>query len=192
MNKFCLLLATTAIIFGLPFSISAQEEEANPLEKGIAGEQAPEFIVEEWIQLPDGKESLSINDFKGKVLVMLFFQSTSKGSIDVAFPRFQQLVQHYSGNDKVQFVAVQTAFSSLLDNTADKLKPTADKFGLNNVPFGHYTYTASYPGMGGLRGTYKSPHVPWFVVVGPEGEVKYNGTQISVEMSIVNIDEMIK
>ncbi|MDF1814157.1 MAG: hypothetical protein P1V20_18270 [Verrucomicrobiales bacterium] len=195
MNKLCLQIATLSVFFGMPFFVCAQEEAAapaaNPLEKGIAGEKAPELIVEEWIQLPDGKESLSIKDFEGKVLVMLFFQSTSKGSHDVAFPRLQELVKHYSGNDKVKFLAVQTAFSSLLDNTAQQLKPTADKFGLK-IPFGHYTYTASYPGMGGLRGTYKSPHVPWFVVIGPDGEVKYNGTQISVEMSIVNIDEMIK
>lgn len=196
MNKHCLQIAAIATITGAFFFSKAQDAPADPnavpeIEKGIAGEKAPEFIVEKWIQLPDGKDKLTIADYKDKVLIMLFFQSTSKGSEEVAFPRLQELVKHYSGNDKVQFVAIQTAFSSLLDNTAAALQPTADKFSLK-IPFGHYTYTASFPGMGGLRGTYKSPHVPWFVVVGPDGEVKYNGTQIDVKMSITNIDEMIK
>ena len=191
MNKICLQIAAITLIAGTTYLAQAQDEAAADIEQGIAGQPAPEFIVENWIQLPAGKDSLSINDYKGKALILLFFQHTSKGSADVAFPRLQELVKHYSGNDKVAFIAVQTAFSSLLDNTAEKLQPTADKFGLK-IPFGHYTYTASYPGMGGLRGTYKSPHVPWFVVIGPDGLVKYNGTQISVEMSIQNIDEMIK
>lgn len=192
MNKICLQIAAITVIAGTSFFATAQEEVPAPnIEKGIAGEKAPEFIVEKWIQLPEGKEKLSIADYEGKALIMLFFQYTSAGSMEVAFPRLKELVDHYSGNDKVQFIAVQTAFSNLLDNTSQQLQPTADKFGLK-IPFGHYTYTASYPGMGGLRGTYKSPHVPWFVVVGPDGEVKYNGTQISVEMSIENIDEMIK
>lgn len=199
MNKLCLQFAAVTVIAGSTYFSNAQEKEEAPavdpavqeaIEKGVAGEKAPELIVESWIQLPDGKESLSINDFKGKAVVMLFFQSTSVGCDQVAFPRLQDLVKHYKGNDKIKFIAIQTAFSSLLDNTAKSLQPTADKFGLK-IPFGHYTYTASFPGMGGLRGTYKSPHVPWFIVIGPDGIVKYNGTQISVEMSIVNIDEMI-
>lgn len=190
MKTICLTFGAIVLIAGA-LILPAQEAEVPDLEKGIAGEKAPELIVEEWIQLPDGKESLSIKDFEGKVLIMLFFQSTSEGSMTVAFPRLKELADHYSGNDKVQFLAIQTAFSNLLENTAKKLQPTADQFGLK-IPFGHYTYTPSYPGMGGLRGTYKSPHTPWFVVVGPDGTVQYNGTQISVEMSIKNIDDLIK
>jgi hypothetical protein len=194
MNKLCLQLAVITLTLGNIYLSTAQDivDPANMnLEKGVAGEPAPELQVEKWIQLPAGKETLKIADYKGKVLVMLFFQSTSEGSQTVAFPRLKELVAHYAGKDKVQFLAIQTAFSSLLDNTAEKLQPTADKFGLK-IPFGHYTYTASFPGMGGLRGSYKSPHVPWFVVVGPDGLVKYNGTQVDVKMSVENIDEMIK
>jgi hypothetical protein len=192
MKKICLHIAIITAIAGMTYFSNAQDKPGEvDIEKGVAGEKAPELIVEKWVQLPEGKESLSIKDFEGKALIMLFFQSTSVGCDTVAFPRLKELVDHYSGNDKVKFLAIQTAFSNLLDNTAQQLKPKAEKFGLK-IPFGHYTYTASYPGMGGLRGTYKSPHVPWFVVVGTDGEVKFNGTQISVEMSIENIDEMIK
>lgn len=81
------------------------------------------------------------------------------------------------------------AVNNILINTHDKLQKTADKFSLKKVPFGHYAVTGSFPGM---RLYYRVPHIPWFVVVGPDGKVKHNGVELSVEKSIENIDAMLK
>lgn len=159
---------------------------------GIAGRSAPELKVEKWFQLPAGKEKLTMKDFEGKVLVMLFFQSTGQGNHEMAFPKLKQLADHYQGNDKVGIIAVQTAMTDLLDNTPDKCMEFAQQYGLS-IPFGHYTCTNGYPGMATKRGTYRNSHIPWIVVVGPDRIVKYNGPpEISVEMSIANIDDMIQ
>ena len=176
------------VLLGTALTASAQNGEEPKKTEGIEGKPAPEFVVEKWIQLPEGKKDLKIKDFEGKVLVLLFFQWNNQGAMDVAFPNLKKLSDQYNGNDKVKFAAIQLAFNNLIVNRPNKLQPTAEKFGLK-FPFGHYTFTPSFPGM---AGTYRTPHTPWFVVVGPDGLVKYNGTQISVEHAIENIDDMLK
>lgn len=191
MIRFCLILVASGLFFGTLMWSLAQDRPVE-MEQGISGEEAPELQVEEWHQLPEGKEKLTIKDYDGKVLIMLFWQSTSKGALDEAFPRLKKLVDHYGADhEKVKFLAVQTAFNNLLDNTPEKMAAMAEQFELG-IPFGHWTYTASFPGMGGLRGTYKSPHTPWFVVIGPDRKVLYNGTLVSVDFAIENIDDLIK
>ena len=78
MNKN--LFVCLAVLLGLfsVSSLSAQTEEAKPAKPakpvaGIVGQQAPEWDVSEWHQLPEGKEDLDISDYKGKVLYLYFF-----------------------------------------------------------------------------------------------------------------------
>ena len=187
MINICLRFVFSCLVLCSGVSLYAQDKKEEP--QGIEGMKAAEFIVEKWIQLPAGSDGIKIKDYEDKVLVMLFFQFTSEGSQDVALPKFKKLVDHYGGNSQVQFVAIQLAVNNILDNTPDKMQKTSDKFGLKGVPFGHYAVTASFPGM---RYSYRVPHIPWFVVVGPDGVVKHNGVELSVEKSIENIDAMLK
>ena len=64
------LFVCLAILLGLfsVGSLSAQTEEAKQAKPakpvaGIVGQQAPEWDVSEWHQLPEGKEDLDISDY---------------------------------------------------------------------------------------------------------------------------------
>jgi hypothetical protein len=41
---------------------------------GIAGQQAPPWKVSQWHQLPTGAVTLNVEDFRGKVIFLYFFQ----------------------------------------------------------------------------------------------------------------------
>ena len=48
---------------------------ASAAARGIDGQQAPRWDIDEWIHLSEGQEKLGIDDFKGKVLYLFTFQS---------------------------------------------------------------------------------------------------------------------
>ena len=51
-------------------SIFAQQDQL-----GILSRSAPLWRVTEWINLPNPKTSLEVDDYRGKVLYLFFFQS---------------------------------------------------------------------------------------------------------------------
>lgn len=63
------VLALLALVVVLPASNDAA------FAKGIEGEQAPNWDITEWFNLPDGKEKLEISDFRGRVLMLYNYQS---------------------------------------------------------------------------------------------------------------------
>ncbi len=190
MRVLLLCLSSLYLSFGNLANLASQEREEVLMadtKKGITGKEAPELTVEKWIQLPEGKESISIKDYEGKVLIMFFFQHWCKGCHMHGFPVLKKLVDHYASDDRVQFLAIQTTFEGITTNTVDKLEPTARQFDLE-IPFGHYTKTVSFPG---IMGSYNSGGTPWFVVVGPDGKVEYNGFRLDGKMAISNIDGIL-
>ena len=203
MRVLILCLSTLYFSVGLPLAGVAQDRDKEEVllkdtKQGITKKVAPELKVEKWIQLPEGKKTISIKDYDKKILIMFFFQSWCKGCHKNGFPVLKKLVDHYKGNDKVQFLAIQTTFEGLTTNTPDKLEPTAKQFELTHIPFGHYTKTASFPGIMGPynekaegKGGYNSGGTPWFVVVGPDRIVEYNGFRLDADMAIKSIDKIL-
>lgn len=49
--------------------------QGNRPKGGIEGQKAPAWSSAEWQNLPEGKTSLDIGDFSGKVVYLFFFQS---------------------------------------------------------------------------------------------------------------------
>ena len=162
--------------------IAAQE-----LPDGIQGEIAPQLGVTHWIQLPEGKEELELSDFRGKTVVMLFFQHTCPACHKRAFPTFRKLLKKFGDSDGVAFLAIQTPFEDFTDNTEAKLEITAEKFDLD-IPIGHLTKT---PGFHSLNTAYKTGGTPWWVIVNPLGVVEYNGFYLNPEVAAENIENMI-
>ena len=177
-RRFLLILATALT----PLSLTAQE-----IQKGIQGAKAPLINISTWYQLPEGKEKLEITDYEGKIIVMLFFQYWCEASQKRELPVLKTLVEKYKGNDEIVFLAIQTAFEGFLDNTPEKLKITADKFGLK-IPFGHNIKAPEFPG---ISGSYQPKGTPWWVIIDREGIVEYNGSVLNEEEAIKGFDKML-
>ncbi|MEM7699275.1 MAG: TlpA family protein disulfide reductase [Verrucomicrobiota bacterium] len=173
------VVVLTTLIF---FPAAAQEPQ-----KGIQDEKAPPLGVTEWINLPEGRERIGIPDYKGKVLVMLLFQSTCEACHERAFPTLQKLVKKFGDSPEVGFIAIQTPFEDYADNTQMKLEPTAEKFKLT-IPFGHLAKT---PDVYNINTAYKTGGTPWWVVVDREGTVIYNGFYLNPEEAEKNLAKMI-
>jgi len=166
-------------------------------QKGIEGEVAPPLHADNWINLPEGEAGLIVEQgipgidlkkYRGKVIVLKFFQSWCEACEKRSFPKLKKLVDHYQGNDQIQFISVQTVFEGLADNTASKLQPTAEKFGLESIPFGH---SVKLPNIPNVNMDYKTGGTPWWVVINKDGIVEFNGHYIDLDKAIPNLDELI-
>lgn len=184
MNHFLPTLSiATLLIFSSGF-VSADETEK---PKGIQGEKAPLLDVPTWIQVPEGKRKVEITDYEGKVVVMLFFQHWCEASQKRALPTLKNLVDKFGSNEGVAFIAVQTAFQGLTDNTEDKITIAAEEFDLD-IPIGHTVKTPEFPS---VNGAYKTGGTPWWVIVDKEGIVEYNGHYLNPEEAEAGLAEML-
>lgn len=175
-----ILLAALTLGFALPSAAPAQQ-------KGIEGEIAPPLNVPDWYQTPKGKDRVELSDYKGKIVVLLFFQHWCKASQERELPVLKNLVKRYKGNDGIVFLAIQTVFEGYLDNTIDKLPVTAKKFDLD-IPIG---FIAKVPGFPGISATYKPGGTPWWVIIDQSGRVEYNGFLLNEEEAIKGFDKML-
>jgi thiol-disulfide isomerase/thioredoxin len=157
------------------------------VQKGIQGLEAPPLGVKNWIQLPQGKETLDIFDYRGKTVFMLLFQDTCEACHKRAFPTLKILADKFGDTDKVAFLAIQTPFEEFSDNTESKIQSTAEKFGLT-IPFGHLTKT---PGFYSVNTAYKTGGTPWWVIVNPEGKVDYNGFYLNPDVAVENLEKIL-
>ncbi len=164
-------LVFTSILF------SVQSAEAQERELGIVGKAAPSWKVSSWHQLPDGKKSLDVTDFKGKVTYLYFFQSWCPGCHARGFPTLKELNTQYKEDEAVSFAVIQTTFEGHRTNTAAKLAPTAKKYSLK-IPFGQSEGTKGTPD---IMRQYRSGGTPWIVIIDKKGVVRYNDFHISVK-----------
>ncbi len=183
-------------IFGAPITI-AQEEDASFLQggatgleakKGIEGKPAPplSLSVDIWENLPEGKKFTDLNDYKGKVVIIKCFQSWCKRCHSEGFPILKKLVDKYKGDDRIQFIAIQTAFEGYTTNTDDKLAPTSKLYELD-IPFGHSPKLEKIPS---ISSTYNTGGTPWWIVINQDGIVEYNGFDMDFEAAVGNIQEL--
>ncbi len=153
---------------------------------GIEGQPAPDWSVSHWHQLPDGKEALSPDDFRGKVLYMYFFQSWCPGCHSSGFPTLQKLHEEFAGADDVAFVAIQTTFEGHAENGPDKLQPTAERYGLE-IPFGQ---SAGDDGTPEIMQRYRTGGTPWVVIADKEGRVIFNDFHVDPAAASAAINEL--
>jgi len=155
--------------------------------RGIEGEKAPNFEVDEWIQT-NGKDSLNIKDFKGKVLYLYGFQSWCPGCHTHGFPTLQKLSKHYKGDKDVSFVAIQTVFEGFHTNTVESAKKIIKDYNLT-MPVGH-------SGVNNKRSlfmiNYNTGGTPWTIIVDKKGIVRFNNFHLPVDDLIALIDSLKK
>ena len=159
----------------------ARKKQPSPM----IGQPAPAWEVEEWQNIGD-KESISVEDFKGKVVYLYCFQSWCPGCHSHGFPTMVKLIDHYKGDDDVAFVAVQTVFEGHHVNKPEAAWKTARKFGLT-IPVGHSGTKENRPA---LMSAYHTRGTPWTIIIGPDGTVEYSNFRIESETAIALIDKL--
>ena len=187
LSRSQILILILCFLIGLVSSnwLSAQENGSKP---GIKGQQAPEWAVSQWHQLPDGKEALNIGDYKGKVLYLYFFQSWCPGCHKRGFPVVKKLYEKYKDDKQVEFVVIQSTFEGHSTNTAAKLKPVAAKYKLP-IPFGQSRGSRGTPE---IMQKYRTGGTPWSVIIDKQGKVQFNDYFITADNASSIIDGLKK
>lgn len=152
---------------------------------GIQGQKAPSFGVDEWIQT-NGKSSLDIEDFKGKVLYLYGFQAWCPGCHSHGFPTLKKLAQYYKNDKDVAFVAVQTTFEGFSTNTIQAAKKIIKDYNLT-MPVGHSGLNHQ---RSQLMRNYNTGGTPWTIVIDKKGIVRFNGFHLPTGELIMLIDDL--
>ena len=153
---------------------------------GVLDTAAPKWDVDKWYNLPAGKTSLDIADYRGKVVYLYGFQSWCPGCHSVGFPTLAMLIEKYGKSDDVAFVAVQTTFEGYSTNTADAAKKTGERYKLS-IPIGH---SGSKGNRSGIMKAYKTGGTPWTIIIDKDGLVRFNDFHITPEQGMKLIDAL--
>lgn len=160
--------------------------QAQP-KRGVLGKKAPSLGVKTWFNLPKGKDSVDIVDYRGKVIYLYGFQSWCPGCRKYGFPTLTKLIEHYEKNDEIAFVAVQTTFEGFGTNTPQSAKETAKRYNLT-IPVGH---SGSPDERSTVMQRYRTGGTPWTIIIDQEGIVRYNDFHITPDDAISMIDRLL-
>ena len=165
------------------FAEAPQPPDAGQSE--MIGKAAPSWVVNQWINLPEGKQTLDVSDFKGKVLYLCFFQTSCPGCQKAGLPTLKALTDHYAGDSAVAFVAVQTVFRDFDVNTPEKLAETAERHKLT-IPIGHDGGRGQPPQML-IR--HKARGTPWVLIIDREGTIRHSTHFTPKDQVVAMIDQ---
>ena len=182
-SRRCVLhVAIFAILGVLPMTpLCAQQTQY-----GIVGQEAPDWDVGKWLNLPDSRDGLDVDDFKGKVVYLYGFQSWCPGCHRYGFPTLKRIIARYGNDPKVAIVAVQTTFEGFDSNGFDDATRTARKYELS-IPVGQ---SGTPEKRSQLMVRYRTGGTPWTIIIGPDGVVRFNDFHISAEKAGVLIDRL--
>ncbi len=170
-------IAAILLILILILGSAVPPAQSQSSTRGIRGQAAPKWQVQEWFNLPAGKQALDITDYRGKVLYLYCFQSWCPGCLEYGFPTLQEMTERYANNDSVEFVAIQTVFEGYNANTVSRARDLSKQFSLS-IPFGQ-------SGEKGERSLvmsrYRTGGTPWTIIIDPNGIVRYNDFHIEAD-----------
>ena len=153
---------------------------------GILNQKAPELRVAVWID-GDGRarQPLSLADLGEGHKVLYCFQHWCPGCHSSGFPTLKRLVNGLSDRD-FGFAVIQTVFEGDETNTVNRLRETQERYSLK-LPFGHD------PAPTGERrptvmADYETGGTPWFIVIGPDGDVIYNDFRLNADQLLKAFD----
>ena len=148
---------------------------------------APSFEITQWAQLPEGKEFLDVDDFRGKVLYIYCFQSQCHGCREHGFPILQELNKNYKDDPDVAFVAIQTTFGGWEHNTFENAQKEMERFELPEIPVGHSAVTGE---RSPVMINFGTGATPWVVMLDRRGIVAYNHYPMPVEKAVEIIEQL--
>ena len=182
-----LLISTSNYAFGQSGSAGQPQVKPRP-KRGIVGQQAPKWETSNWIGLPEGKTSLDVDDVKGKVTYLYFFQSWCPGCHSRGFPTLKALEGKFRDQSDVQFVAIQTTFEGHRTNTPDKLAAMSKRYNLK-IPFGQSKGDSGTPE---IMRAYRTGGTPWIIIIDKQGKVVFNDYHIDANAAATAIERLRK
>jgi thiol-disulfide isomerase/thioredoxin len=173
------------MILALFFSfLSTVAAPATPT-RGILNQKAPSLEVSEWFHLPEGKKSLDISDFAGKVVYLYCFQSWCPGCHSHGFPALQKVIKEYQDDPDVAILAVQTTFEGYSHNGVKQAKEVAKRYSLS-IPIGQ---SGDRNQRSKLMSNYRTGGTPWTIIIDRDGHVRYNDFHVDPDYAMTLIDK---
>ncbi len=154
--------------------------------RGILDRKAPNWEVQEWIQLPEGSAAIEVTDLQGKVVYLYCFQSWCPGCHSHGFPTLQKVIQQYGSDPEVAIVAIQTTFEGFAHNGPGQAKEVAQKYDLN-IPIGQ---SGTREQRSQLMRNYRTGGTPWTIIIDKQGFVRYNDFHIDPRHAISLIAQL--
>ena len=156
---------------------------------GIAGQTAPEFRFEDWLDNVDG--NLLIADIDEPVIYLYNFQSWCQGCHSHGFPTLNAVRSALGAAgfaDQVKFIAIQTVFEGHETNTADAARESLGRHGLGDLALGH---DSGHPPT--IMVDYRTGGTPWTVLIGPRPDrtVLFNGFQLDADRAVAFIEKTL-
>jgi len=157
--------------------------------QSMIGKPAPAWDIEHWIDANGKETNVKLDDYKGKVLYILAFQSWCPGCHSKGFPTLKYVKDKFKNESDLEFLVVQTVFEGHRSNTKSKLKSTQKKYDLD-IPFGHDPGTkSSYPD---IMTKYKTGGTPWVIIIDKDGTVKFSHFHIEPKQANELLKELLK
>ncbi len=183
---------TPALVFALFFLTGIlwpMETQSQRPRLGIAGQQAPPWQVEKWWNLPEGVEALEPGDLEGKVIYLFAFQSWCPGCHSHGFPTLKKVMEYFSEESEVVFVAVQTTFEGHASNTPDRALESVEEYDLV-LPVGHVEGT--HGETPSFMRRYRTGGTPWTVIIDRRGRVRFNDFSIGADRAVVIVKNLLE
>lgn len=188
MRKHLTEITRLGLIAILMLTLGGSNLTAQNYRRGVEGRQAPAWGVDQWLNLPDGKKTLDIDDYNGKVLYLYGFQSWCPGCHSHGFPTLSKMISKYADNDKVAFVAIQTVFEGFGTNTFKAAERVGQQYSLD-IPIGH---SGSDDQRSIFMARYRTGGTPWTIIIDKQGVVRYNDFRIEVPGATRLIDALLE
>ncbi|WPR70670.1 redoxin domain-containing protein [Flavobacterium sp. NG2] len=157
---------------------------------GILGQFAPKCEIKDWIN-EEGQfdNSVQIENYKGKVVVLFCFQDWCQGCHSIGFPALQRMTDALGRNEEIVFLAIQTVFEGHSVNTFDKLVENQKKYQLK-IPFGQDNGDTTTQGVSKIMHQYRTGGTPWFIVINQDGIVIFNDFHINTKKAIAILETL--
>ena len=136
----------------------------------MVGRPAPEVVVERPSEEQPGPH---LSDFKGKVIALLFFQTTCGSCHRTGFPLFQAIEKKLGADPDLVTVYIQSPFEMLALNVAAAGAATVKLFGVKGI----FLQDRKLPGsiVPATFSRYRADGTPWVVFVDRAGVVQFAG-----------------
>jgi len=165
--------------------VAVEAETDPPMERyGIRQYQAPEIVLDHWIDAEGNPTNFSVEAQQGKWLFMKFFQNWCPGCHKLGFPTLQKFVAAFEDNPKVTAVAVQTVFEGFDYNNKDAVRELQLRYKLPII-MGHDQGTEVTNNMPLSMINYRTGGTPWLILVAPNGQVIMNDFHVDSD-SLIN------
>jgi len=161
------------------------------LEKyGIRGYIAPEIETDYWIDANGEPTTFSVEEQRGKWLLLKFFQNWCPGCHSSGFPTLKAFADEFHDNPKVAIAGLQTVFEGRSTNTQDKVRKLQLRYELPII-MGHDAGIPETDHHPLSMINYRSGGTPWLILVAPDGTVVFNDFHVNPEWLIEVVKQQV-